>query len=87
MSDFYDVRVGEFVRVYFGGIIDRRSEVAEVTRVTATQFTARGHRFTKAHGMGIGDRYTTGLPSVAHRIGPCDRVSAQGAAAGWEGER
>jgi hypothetical protein len=68
MPDFSNVQVGDKVRVFFGGLIDRRSEVVEVVRVTRTQFTTRGHRFTKAHGMGIGDRYTTGLPSVAHQV-------------------
>lgn len=64
MVDFTDIKIGDQVIVSSAGYSSKRI-IATVERVTATQFTAGGYRFTKrGHQVG-GDTYHPARADIA----------------------
>lgn len=64
MADFTEVKVGDQVIVSAPGRGSKRS-IAVVERVTATQFTAGGYRFTKRGWQVGGDNYHPAVADIA----------------------
>ncbi len=76
MTTFNDIAVGDQVIVRSGSYGERRDYVRTVERVTATQFTAGGRRFTKRGWQvgGLGHWDAEAEPATPERIA---KVTAQ----------